>query len=223
MEIDQEIQLSKLKSVEPDVWLFVKKIMQQYEDPSHNMDHIQRVLETTEFLCQTLKFNELDTSLARLLAILHDVTDHKFKQRITSDDVQHFLQHDCQLSISIAVSLSNWIQYISFSKQCELEGLKHGNLKLEDDEYEQKRIIDVVRDSDRLDALGAKGIERCIQYVQKVGGVIPNDVIAHCKEKLLILYPEHYIVTAPAREIAKPLHDYIVNWVESNHIIDSLK
>jgi uncharacterized protein len=80
---------------------------------------------------------------------------------------------------------------------------------------------DIVSDADKLEAIGTVGIERCIAYTRKCGGVIPADVVKHCHEKLLKLYPGNYIRTPMGRKLAGPLHDQVVDYVRMQMCLSS--
>ena len=75
-----------------------------------------------------------------------------------------------------------------------------------------------VSDADRLEALGQVGLERCIEFTKARNGIVPDDVVTHCHEKLLRLLPENFIKTQLGKSMAVPLHDVIVDYVKLNTI-----
>jgi hypothetical protein len=89
------------------------------------------------------------------------------------------------------------IDNISFSKE-----KKNGKIKAFDYPYNLYR--DAISDADKLEALGIRGIDRCIAYTESHGGKVPDDVIQHCNDKLFIL-ADQYIRTNLGKEYAKIL------------------
>jgi hypothetical protein len=62
------------------------------------------------------------------------------------------------------------------------------------------------------------GIERCETLVRARGGRVPEDVVKHCHEKLLKLYPDNFIRTKTGRELAVGLHEEIVEYVRKHSV-----
>jgi HD superfamily phosphodiesterase len=73
-----------------------------------------------------------------------------------------------------------------------------------------------VRDGDRLEALGEIGIWRCETFVKQRGGIVPDDVVQHCYDKLLRLVPENFIQSTAAMNEARRRHNIIVKYVRDN-------
>lgn len=85
-----------------------------------------------------------------------------------------------------------------------------------------KLILQIVRDADRIQAIGKEGIHRCYRYTKAANknitdeNVIADLVIQHCHDKLLRLYRDPgFIVTPRGRQIAEPLHQEMVTIIES--------
>ena len=96
--------------------------------------------------------------------------------------------------------------------------MRKGIAKAEETPKHLERYLAVLRDADRLEAIGQIGIDRCIAYSVSIGRKIPDDVVVHCHEKLLRLYDEHFIVTEEGRRLAAPLHQIIVDYVKANEV-----
>ena len=78
-----------------------------------------------------------------------------------------------------------------------------------------QHILHIIMDADRLEAIGSCGLERCIVFNNDRNGIFPDDVIRHCEEKLLRLYPEKFIRTKKGREMALPLHKEMIEMYEN--------
>jgi uncharacterized protein len=141
------------------------------------------------------------------LALLHDVCDHKYPKSIPRASLSAFVR-----SLAPAYwPIDSWIDRVSFSAQIR-EEKKTLETKCAADELE----LQAVRDADRIEALGPIGIARCIALVRERKGRVPEDVLQHCHDKLLRLYPERYIASEIGRAIALPLHEYVADWVKNN-------
>jgi HD superfamily phosphodiesterase len=112
------------------------------------------------------------------------------------------------------------IERVSFSKQ------KNNESKEAPSNHDEQVVLNIIRDSDRLEALGEVGVKRCEEFIRSRNGKLPEDFITHCHEKLLRLLPDGYITTQKGKELAKPKHEYLVKYVEklkqTNHLMDDL-
>ncbi|GKT28339.1 Hypothetical protein, putative [Aduncisulcus paluster] len=80
------------------------------------------------------------------------------------------------------------------------------------------QIRDIVSDSDKIDALGAIGVQRARQFTKERYSMrgkeisevdLIKEVIEHAEEKLLRLMDE-YVVTVPGKHLCRPKHDDFV-------------
>ena len=173
-------------------------------DESHDYEHAKNVYNFAKQIMDSCKI-EYDLDILMFAALLHDVRDKKYANSITlqqlEDYISSFVPHQTTIIIKI-------IENISYSR--EVSG------KREKLEYPYNIYLDAISDADRIEALGKRGIHRCEIFTKTKGGKVPEDVIVHCHEKLLRLYPEQYIRTEMGRILAKPLHQEIVDYVEFN-------
>ena len=90
---------------------------------------------------------------------------------------------------------------------------------------------DVVSDADKLEAIGASGLQRCFDYniaAQQESGAwsklmecgerraaetVFTDVVQHCDEKLLLLARD-FIATTAGKFLAAPRHNELVETLE---------
>ena len=175
-----------------------------YFDASHDVQHAERVMQMA-FEIANATYADYDATILVLAALLHDVCDHKYTgpQSTSKPQLRNFLleQVDAPAADSILLIIDN----VSFSKQ---------DKGLDQDLGEWLgRHLTCVRDADRLEAIGQRGLQRCMQFTEARGGEIPADVVQHCREKLLRLYNEHFIVTEYARQLALPLHQEIEQYM----------
>lgn len=175
-------------------------------DASHDMEHAQQVM-LLAFEIANSTGEKYDGTVLMLAALLHDVCDHKYSgpEAVTKTQLQTFLAE--QTDETIAYGILHIIDHISFSKQDK--GL--GGFVLEP----LRCYIEWIRDADRLEAIGERGLLRCQQFTLARGGKVPADVVQHCKDKLLRLYPEKFIVTEHARQLALPRHQELERYVRA--------
>ncbi len=180
-------------------------------DDSHNHVHMKKVVSNSfeiidndkEIQEKIFKYNEI-INLVMIIAWLHDVRDHKYPNSIKQEELENFIKTIDPMNNEIICKI---ISNISWSK--EAKGLR------EHFEEPYQTVLNIVSDADRLEALGKIGIERCETFTKERGGKIPQDVIVHCHEKLLRILPDGYIKTSYGKKLAEPLHQEIVNYVNS--------
>jgi uncharacterized protein len=128
---------------------FVKERFESFEG-SHDWFHIERVWNTAKYLQSKEGGNQ---EVVELAALLHDISDHKYN----NGDFQKGEKVAFELLISngaseeLATQVSKVIGIVSF---------KGANVADETTSLEGQ----IVRDADRLDAIGAIGIARAFAY-----------------------------------------------------------
>lgn len=166
---------------------------------------------------------EVDSTILETVAMVHDVCDHKYinKGSIPESELEKFLveylkDHPDPNVVSRVLDI---VYCVSWSKQVKgISAERVAALSTQD-----KLHLDIVRDADRIMAIGVEnGVRRCRAYAFAMQESPTEEsaishVIEHCKEKLLRLYPERFIVTKKGREIAKPLHDEMQEWWNKAH------
>ncbi|GAB5405807.1 MAG: HD domain-containing protein [Aureliella sp.] len=114
----------------------------------HGMDHIGRVHSTA---CQLVATEGGDRFVVELAAWLHDVGDAKFNDgQELSGQFSREILGELGVASEVIDHVVLIVDKISFRKQTPIEQLTH-----------EARIV---QDADRLDALGAVGIVRTIEY-----------------------------------------------------------
>jgi len=186
----------------PDYLLsFVTEVTKIFDD-SHNVTHAQAVTKTTHEIMQSFS-TPYDEHFVTMIAMLHDVCDHKYPESIKRSDLSDFIK--LHMSDEQAKYADLIIDNVSYSK--ESKGLR----VILPEPY--NTYLTALSDADRLEAIGKIGIDRCETFTREHGGKVPEDVIKHCHEKLLRLLPDGFIKTPYARKLAEPLHQEIVDYV----------
>jgi len=193
---------------------FVKDALKTAES-GHDWWHISRVVANAENIGKA--YPESNLFIVKMVALLHDVDDWKFKEQIKQNKSEEFLK-SLQIDQVIIDQILSAIEKISF---------KGSGVSDEIESLEGK----IVQDADRLDALGAIGIARCFSY----GGFRNREIfnpekpfkmhnsfeeyksnngtsINHFYEKLLLL--KDRMKTGKGKELAQARHDYMVGYLE---------
>ena len=195
--------------------LFVQEKLENAEG-GHDWFHIERVYKNALLIAE----NEVcDVNVVKLGALLHDIADSKFHdgdEAIGPKIAREFLESENADEVTIQ-HVINIIENLSF---------KGGNAEKTFSSVE----LDIVQDSDRLDAMGAIGIARTFNY----GGfknrplhnpnIAPNlhmskeeyknseaPTINHFYEKLLLLKDK--MNTETGKKIAQERHQFMINFL----------
>ncbi len=160
------------------------------EYSGHDFSHILRVYKNA---CNILKHEQADHQTVKLAAILHDLDDYK----IGGDEI----------NLPIARKLLD--KYQILEKESIIEIIRNMS-------YHKKTISSsleeqIVRDADRLDAIGAIGIARTFAYGGNKNRSI-EDSIQHFYDKLIHI--NESLVTKHAKKIGKQRHKIIVNYLK---------
>ena len=192
---------------------FVKKEL-TFDNSGHNFQHIERVVKNALYLIKHEGGNERIIVTA---CYLHDIIDHKLFDNIDTqkDKIVKLLIDNHYLPTEIE-EIIEIIESVSFSKgninECN-------NLNLE-----------IVRDADRLDALGAIGIIRTIEYGNSKNRLFyeeenlnrnenniifkdsTNTSLSHFYDKLLKL--KDLMHTFTAKKLAEKRHQFLLLFLE---------
>lgn len=131
----------------------VKSIVEEKfrrESADHDWYHIERVLKLAEYI-QDQEGGDL--MVVRLAALLHDISDHKLNGGIKNDcgrvsrEILTGLHADEPL-IEKVCAIVDKVSFKGAGVEDAIESLE----------------LDIVRDADRLDAIGAIGIARAFHY-----------------------------------------------------------
>jgi HD superfamily phosphodiesterase len=208
----------------------VKKFVNEstkHFDASHNGEHAEAVwnnvlailkihdeMNLTPGSYSEHKFPDYDLLQLMLVAWLHDVCDHKYPESISQTALYDYVRQ--QYGDEMATNVKLYIDHISFSKQDKAIKNNEEDVQLS---YHGRYLLDVLRDADRIEAIGKVGLERCETFARSrhpnaSDKEIRDLVLMHCYEKLLRLLNEHFICTYGGRILAAPHHRIIVDYVK---------
>ena len=160
----------------------------------HDADHTLRVYKNAMKIAES--YPDSNKTIIALASLLHDVDDYKLFNTKDNMNARSFLiKHN--INNEMIEDICEVINSVSFSKnrgKCPstIEGK-------------------IVKDADRLDAIGAIGIARTFAYGGKNKRSLESS-LKHFDEKLLLLKEE--MNTNEAKEIAKERHEYMVSFLE---------
>jgi len=198
-------------------------------DSSHGWEHARDVWQLTVDIVTVQQEQHIEEDVLGLAAILHDICDHKYLSRgsIAEGARDEFVLRVLRMNPLLTADLVNakahriraLIDAVSWSKQDKARTLHQPEAPTDMSEQD-RRYLDILRDADRLTALGlVNGIGRCRAYVQALhpdtsDADVTKLVVQHCHDKLLRMLPEKFIVTCHGQALAAPLHQELVEWVQ---------
>lgn len=189
----------------------VQAIYNQF-DASHDFQHIERVLQNAEAILATEP--DADSEIVRIAVLFHDVSDKKYSK---DKENENRLIDSLSLSEERKQHIRDVIESVSFNG---------GN------EIEAKTIeARIVRDADRLDAIGAIGIARTFAYGGAKNRKLYDDLeetrvqmteeeyrskstasVTHFYEKLLLL--KDLMTTEKGKQMAKARHEFMEEFLK---------
>ncbi|MCY1565415.1 HD domain-containing protein [Staphylococcus pettenkoferi] len=196
------------------------KEVHQYDASGHDVAHVYRVVSLALYLADQ-EDASVDAHVIHLAALLHDTVDEKlFIKQDAPEQLQRFLT-EIELTHAEIENIRHIIQYMSYRGGRN----NHITLSLEGQ---------IVRDADRLDALGAIGIARTFQFAGHSGEAmwtsnatfdqleqasedeiqsLTPSAIQHFYEKLFKL--RDLMHTKSGRALAEQRHQFMKQFVET--------
>ncbi|AYC29438.1 HD domain-containing protein [Paenisporosarcina cavernae] len=187
---------------------FVQTRYEQF-DASHDWQHIERVLENAARICETEE--NVREDIINYAILLHDVDDPKYKKEFEKSYIDEALSF-----LVIPKEEKDWIKEIIHSTSFN-GGNQHDATTLE---------AKIVRDADRLDAIGAIGIARTFAYGGAKGRKLydwnemvreemteeeyrstTTSSVTHFYEKLFLL--KELMVTTEGKRLAQERHEFM--------------
>ena len=185
-----------------DILIDRVKAIQTGEATGHDWYHTYRVAGMSR---QIGEMEDCNMDIVLAAAYLHDVADHKFGYTKESRrELLRQLMTEAKFPEDLQEDVLEVVESISFSEGVPCSG-------------RLQKESDVVKDADRLDALGAIGIARTFAYGGKVGRPIfdpmdPANSLQHFDDKLLLL--KDGMRTEAGKRLAQTRHAFLVQFKE---------
>ncbi|EHK2862284.1 HD domain-containing protein [Vibrio parahaemolyticus] len=162
--------MTSLSQFEP---LFLEFMQQEMQvDPAHDIEHVKRVVKTAKQLCDE---ENADIAIVLPAAYLHDCftypKDHPNRKQSSAIAAKKAIAYleSIQYPQQYHDAIAHAIDAHSFSANIRPNTLE----------------AQIVQDADRLDALGAIGVTRCIQVSTHFNAQLYNDNDMFAKEREL--------------------------------------
>jgi len=167
---------------------YVKKYMNDLDDISHDYNHIKLVVKYSykvakmEGICDSRSLFQI-----KMGALLHDIGDHKYSNENQKDILKKYLKNYKKIDKKDKKEIIEIASNVSLSKEDE----RIGNIKL-----------DIVKDADRINSLGAIGIMRYISYnIKNSEEPCFNEIIMNIRERTKKI--KKYLKTKSGKDISK--------------------
>lgn len=199
-----------------EIILDLKKDIRNYNSgSSHDYYHLIRVFNNAVNICKEIELTEDEEFIVLASALLHDIGKN------SENDSTKIDEHEKKSSLLAKRILSEYHvsdNIIAMIENCIMN--HRASKKIKNDNV----LVHILRDADKLDALGAIAIARTFSYDSARPIYLPEDVpkkkydgvsnssFNHIVEKVLNLTPEIFY-TQSAKRIAKDRLDYVRNYV----------
>ncbi len=178
------------------------RALQTGEATGHDWFHTQRVLAMSR---EIAKLENCNMEIVQAAALLHDVADHKFGYTPESrETLLRQLMTETGFPEEFQDAVIEVVESISFSQGVPCRD-------------SLRKESDVVKDADRLDAMGAIGIARTFAYGGQMGRPIydpadPTNSLQHFDDKLLRLAED--MCTETGKALAAERHKFLLHFKE---------
>lgn len=190
----------------------VREIYNQF-DASHDFQHIERVRKNAELIMGEEK--PVNRDIIEIAILLHDVSDPKYSG-VAGKEKETSILNKLHLTVDDRKWIGEIIQSVSFSGGIEKEA--------------KTLEAQIVRDADRLDAIGAIGIARTFAFGGAKGRSlydwtetarfnmseedyrnVNTASVTHFYEKLLLL--KDLMVTETGKKMARQRHEFMLTFL----------
>lgn len=175
-------------------------------DPAHDADHAWKVLDNAESIRKmgTVKLSPEEDAIFDWVMAGHDAGDHKMPVDSRLSDEELTKIYTDRFGNELAAAIVEIHQNCSWSKRLTRKPVKY------------ETLMKILQDADWIEAIGAVGLQRCIDFTtHAMPGATPVEIAAavckHIREKLLLIPAE--LNFDQSREIAdvQPLLKFLAD------------
>lgn len=134
------------------------------EKISHKINHTYNVVENAKYLCECLKLDEINTELAMIIALLHDIGrfEQAKKMKTFREDITNF--DHATLGVKFLFEngeIKNYINEESYYPIIEKAIANHSKYILDETGMSDIEILHckIIRDADKIDSFRAKTVD----------------------------------------------------------------
>ena len=185
----------------------VEALFEKYHYPAHDFKHVQRVSNLAKQIAKTEGYDETEAEIAGLL---HDVG------RTVKDPKEPHAKE----GVPIAKGLLD--SYTNFSTEAKERILE--SIRVHSDLYTQGKLNNIVQDADKLDGMGAMGINRAYISHSGLPDYDPKDIFPgpgdynnfQTIHDLISLEIKWYsmLYTDKARKLGKPRYEFMLAFMD---------
>lgn len=169
-------------------WELVSNAMKD-NDASHDVEHVRRVVRLARFLAEKEDITDPDTlEIIELASILHDLCDYKYRPNSDTSELDHLfeshnyppIKKDRILHVIKNIGYKDELKRMATDEKSYKKVYNHTKFVERDPTFHTPELC-IVQDADRLEALGAIGISRCLFFTAARGGLIhdPDAIVYH--------------------------------------------
>lgn len=172
------------------------------EKIDHKVNHTYNVVENAKYLCKCLNLDEINTQLALIIALLHDIGrfDQAKEMQTFREDITSF--DHATLGVKLLFEkgeIKNYVDDEQFYPVIEKAILNHSKYILDETDMTADEILHckIIRDADKIDSFRAKTTDDIYTMANITQEDIENSKVT---EKVYNTFKEHKTILSKDRK-----------------------
>ena len=166
------------------------------------INHTYNVVENAKYICECLKLDEINTKLAMIIALLHDIGrfDQAKEMKTFREDITNF--DHATLGVKLLFEkgeIKNYIDNESYYSIIEKAIANHSKYILDETNMTENEILHckIIRDADKIDSFRSKTIDDIYTMANITRDDIENSKVT---EKVYNSFKEHKTILSKDRQ-----------------------